>query len=86
MKPEDLQDNDVIEHLSYYQPSDNKHYKLNNVKYAGLNHQGSMICCNIDDKSTHSELDENMNVVDVCYMDWSFVYIIQKYVTDIKKG
>lgn len=36
MKTEDLKNNDVIEYLIYYQPSDNKHYRLNNVKYAGL--------------------------------------------------
>lgn len=33
MKPEDLQDNDVIAYLIYYQPRDNKHYKLNNVNH-----------------------------------------------------
>jgi hypothetical protein len=86
MKPEDLQDNDVIEYLIYYQPRDNKHYRLNNVKYAGLNYQGSLICCNIDSKSTHTELDENMNDVQTCDMDWSWLYIIPQYVTDIKKG
>lgn len=85
MKPEDLQDKDVIEYLIYYQPKDGKHYKLNNVMYSGLNYQGSMIICNIDFKSTVNELDQNMKPVDTFDMDWSWFYIIPEYVTEIQK-